>query len=141
MSPPLQTFPVSDLPTQAQSVTTNFRSRSRKIQDFDLENCELLELVQYSCTSQQQELKRQILGKPGKGIECRPFVRLFRRCGYGSKTFHVETTAWEGEHMWVAPDGSRPANMGQESWNLNTGTKSKDQRFAQYGSFFWSKIG
>ena len=55
----------------------------------------------------QTQMERTVSGQE-KRMECRPFVRLFRRCEdrEGKRVFHVETTAWEGEHMWM-PDEVR----------------------------------
>lgn len=82
MAPPEHTFPVSELEQRVHSVTKNFKEKSRKLpKDFDLKrDCELFELVQYSCTTDKQ-LRDQTLENPTsqRGIECFPFVRLFRR--------------------------------------------------------------
>jgi hypothetical protein len=48
--------------------------------------------------------------------------------------FHVETTAWEGEHAWKPP---RTAIMKKSQYG--EGTQSKTEAvFAEYGSYFWS---
>lgn len=82
MAPPEHTFPVSELEQRVQSVTKNFKEKSRKLpKDFDLKrDCELFELVQYSCTTDKQ-LRDRALQDPSsqRGIDCFPFVRLFRR--------------------------------------------------------------
>jgi hypothetical protein len=103
MAPPLQPFPVSELEDRVHTTTKNLKEKSRKLpRDFDLKkDCELLELVQYSCTTPEElQAKRRANPKANVQAECFPFVRLFRRCGEGEKRFHVETTAWEGEHKW-----------------------------------------
>ena len=83
MAPPEHQFPVSELEQRVHFVTKNFKEKSRKLpKDFDLKkDCELYELVQYSCTTGKQ-LRDQELANPNRkkaGIECHPFVRLFRR--------------------------------------------------------------
>ncbi len=79
MAPPEQPFPVSALPQRvhAQLSPTGLQ-RSRKLpRDFDLKrDCELMELVQYSCTPWQELIPLQL---EGKGQQCWPVVRLFRR--------------------------------------------------------------
>jgi hypothetical protein len=84
MAPPEQPFPVSELDHKVHGHTVDYREKSRKLpQDFDLKkDCELMELVQYSCTTQQQLIDRALVegasgGKPR--MECYPIVRLFRR--------------------------------------------------------------
>lgn len=113
MAPPLHPFPLSELPERAQYTTANFKEKSRKIRNFNLENCELYELVQFSCTTMRQQMEKTISGQSTR-MECRPFVRLFRECRQGNKVFHVETTAWEGEHQWTprADIASRPESKG-----------------------------
>src|SRR5271167_4401793 len=102
MAPPTTLFPVSELESKVQVTSVNFKEKRRKIQDFDLERCELFELVQYSCTTLQQTMQQALTSERGNTrMECMPFIRLFRRCGKGNKMFHVETTAWEGEHAYV----------------------------------------
>lgn len=82
MAPPEQTFPLSELEQRVHFVTKNFKEKSRKLpKDFSLKrDCELFELVQYSCTTNEQ-LQAQALAQPQnqRGIDCYPFVRLFRR--------------------------------------------------------------
>lgn len=82
MAPPEQPFPVSDLEQRIQYHTVNFKEKSRKLGgDFDLKrDCELLELVQYSCTTQEQQYERALASPTGTArMECFPFVRLFRK--------------------------------------------------------------
>lgn len=67
MAPPVEAFHASELRVQV-----NVQGRRRK-EPFELEDCELLEMVQYSC----------YLESGGKGqqpdIKCDPIVRAFRR--------------------------------------------------------------
>lgn len=82
MAPPEDTFPLSELEQRVHFVTKNFKDKSRKLpKDFDLKrDCELFELVQYSCTTDKQLLEQTLADPKGRrGIECFPFVRLFRR--------------------------------------------------------------
>ncbi|KIW61540.1 hypothetical protein PV05_01651 [Exophiala xenobiotica] len=135
MAPPEHPFPVSALEQRVQYHTVDFKEKSRKLGDFDLKrDCQLLELVQYSCTTPEEQAER-LLANPGSEprMECHPFVRLFRRCEKKGKVFHVETTAWEGEHAWKPPPGSRPtAGMN------NRADDSATTSIAKYGSYFWS---
>lgn len=82
MAPPENTFPISELEQRVHSVTKNFKEKSRKLpRDFDLKrDCELFELVQYSCTTMNQihEIRKTDPMRPVQ-TECFPFVRLFRR--------------------------------------------------------------
>ena len=106
----MTTVPVSDLDTAAKATTINFREKSRKLPaNWTLEKCSLHELTQYRCTSTATLLQRQAVdGQQSAAIECWPFVRLFRRCVDGrGKTFHVETTRWEGEYMWELEEGKK----------------------------------
>ena len=82
MAPPEHTFPLSELEQRVHFVTKNFKDKSRKLpNDFDLKrDCELFELVQYSCTTDKQLLEQTLADPRGqRGLECFPFVRLFRR--------------------------------------------------------------
>lgn len=83
MAPPEQPFPVSELEHRVKSYSKNFKEKSRKLGDFDLKrDCELFELVQYSCTTIEQQYERALKsGSDSAQIECFPFVRLFRRYG------------------------------------------------------------
>jgi|SRR5271170_8244955 len=136
MAPPTTLFPVSELESKVQVTSVNFKEKRRKIQDFDLERCELFELVQYSCTTLQQTMQQALTSERGNTrMECMPFVRLFRRCGKGNKMFHVETTAWEGEHAYVPPTKrAQPVEqvVQQQPAKYENG-------FASYGNYFWSK--
>lgn len=79
MPPPEQPFPVTHLPQRVRAQldkTGHLRSRKLPL-DFDLSrDCELMELVQYSCTPWQELIPLQL---EGKGQQCWPVVRLFRR--------------------------------------------------------------
>lgn len=81
MAPPEQPFRVSELDHKVHAHTINYKEKSRKLpQDFDLKrDCELMELVQYSCTTAQQQMERALAGYGSGGMECFPFVRLFRK--------------------------------------------------------------
>jgi len=138
MAPPTALFPVSDLENRIQYHTIDFKEKRRKIRNFDLETCELLELVQYSCTTLKEQSDKAAAGEPNPGrMDCYPFVRLFRRCGKGPKMFHVETTAWEGEHAYEAPAQSAPHKATRQS--VENEERPADDTFASYGSYFWSK--
>jgi hypothetical protein len=81
MSPPEHAFPVGDLEARVQYRRVDFKEKSRKLGDFGLQDCQLLELVQYSCTTPEQQYQRAIQSPTGKArMECWPFVRLFRKC-------------------------------------------------------------
>jgi len=51
--------------------------------------------------------------------------------------FHVETTAWEGEHAYEAPAKSEPPKATEKV--PNHAEKLADGTFASYRSYFWSK--
>lgn len=67
MTPPIETFPASQVPSRIQIAANGKLRKGDKIK---LEDCELLEMVQYSCWL---EGKRQDI------IKCRPIVKLFRK--------------------------------------------------------------
>lgn len=69
MTPPVESFPASQLRQRVESTTDGRRQKGQMV---DLRNCELLEMVQYSC-----KLRRD----PGREamISCKPIMRLFRR--------------------------------------------------------------
>ena len=50
--------------------------------------------------------------------------------------FHVETTAWEGEHAYEvpSPEPSRATGISPKEQERPT-----DHTFASYGSYFWSR--
>lgn len=143
MAPPEKTFPVSELKDRVHLHTVNYIEKSRKLpRDFDLKrDCELFEMVQYSCTTQAEMEERAFLN-PGVPIrrDCYPFVRLFRKCKYGNQEFNVETTNWEGRHKWK-PGKRLLEERAKEMERLQLAEKEKEKTtagFAQYGDFFWS---
>ena len=80
MAPPTRVFPVGDLEKHIQYQTVDFKEKRRKVRNFDLETCELFELVQYSCTTTKEQADRAAAGDPNPGrMDCYPLVRLFRR--------------------------------------------------------------
>jgi len=84
---PLRTepFPLGTLEDRIQYHSVNFKQKSRKLKDVNLEQCELYELVQFSCTTSKERAQMAAAGmKAPATVECFPFVRLFRRyvvCG------------------------------------------------------------
>ena len=75
MAPPLNIFPVETLPQAIQSQPINYKDKRRKQLDFNLENCQLLEMVQFSCDPPDIRIKK----RPDEPMICEPIVRLFRR--------------------------------------------------------------
>ncbi|KAI1624967.1 hypothetical protein EDD37DRAFT_649305 [Exophiala viscosa] len=140
MAPPEQPFPVSSLEQRAQFHSVNFKDKSRKLGDFDLKrDCELLELVQYSCTTPEQQAKRAMESPTGSArMECFPFVRLFRKCEKKGKVFHVETTAWEGQNAWKPLTSSRPTAGMSNKEEGTVDTELTKSAFARYKEYFWS---
>ena len=140
MAPPMNPFPVSELDSHIPVKSKNFKETSRKLpRDFDLSDCELLKIVQYTCTTQQiqKEHMHQNPGADPLPHHCYPFTRLYRKCyegGIGGKhrTFHVETTAWEGQHQWV------PNSKKVDGQVKIGGEIVKEDVFAKYGSYFWN---
>ncbi|RMZ85688.1 hypothetical protein DV736_g6564, partial [Chaetothyriales sp. CBS 134916] len=136
-------FPVSELPQHVRAKASNFKEVSRKLsRDFDLQrDCELLKMIQYTCTTLQMQIeyRQKHLEGAQPQRECFPFTRLFRKChegGIGGKhrTFTVETTAWEGEHRW-----ERPAK--EDETDAKTGTDAEtgaEEGDAKRVRFFWS---
>jgi Mitochondrial export protein Som1 len=124
---PLQPFPVSELPDRSREYAVNGKTKIRK-PPIDIETCDLYELVQYSCIRKDGTTENGV----GKKLECFPFVRLFRRCGEGKKMYHVETTAWEGEHAYFAPSAAT------KSKSVDVKQSTADM-FVEYGKYFWSK--
>ncbi|GKZ21664.1 hypothetical protein AbraIFM66951_002324 [Aspergillus brasiliensis] len=86
MAPLVPVFSAETLPEHVNIVTKNFQEKRRKGGPVELEKCKLMEMVQYSCNPPQEGIP-----KPGV-VNCKPIVRLFRRCAGG---LTVETTAWE----------------------------------------------
>ena len=140
MAPPEKTFPVSELENRIHLHDVDYREKSRKLpRNFDLKrDCEQYELVQYSCTSQAETEERALIGtRRSGGLECYPFVRLFRKCKHGNQEFNVETTAWEGRHKWKPSKRllDEQAAAAKQAEQLQGTEKSQ---FANYGSYFWS---
>jgi len=142
MAPPEKTFPISELENRVHLYDKEYKEKSRKLpRDFDLKrDCELYELVQYSCTTQEEMEERALLG-PGLNrgrhqMECFPLVRLFRKCKYGNQEFNVETTAWEGRHKWTP---SKRLLEEQAAAVAQNEKRSNENMFAKYGSYFWSE--
>ena len=80
MAPPLKAYPVSEIEERAQYHTIDMKERRRKVRNFDLETCELFELVQYTCTTLREHANRAAVGSPNVGkTDCYPLIRLFRR--------------------------------------------------------------
>jgi hypothetical protein len=73
MSPPVEVFSAAELPHRVQY---NVFGRKRKGGNIDLEKCELLEMLQYSC-----EVSGGSHGHHSRDatIICQPIERLFRR--------------------------------------------------------------
>lgn len=71
MSPPVETFPASQL---AQRIQLTPQGRRKKGREVKLDDCELLEMVQYSCHIEEhpERLRTAI-------VKCEPIVRLFRK--------------------------------------------------------------
>lgn len=69
MTPPVESFPASQLQQRVESMADGRRQKGQMV---DLRNCELLEMVQYSC---------RLCRDPGREsmISCKPIMRLFRR--------------------------------------------------------------
>ena len=141
MAPPVQPFPVSELPNRSREYMVNYKRKIRK-PPVDFETCDLYEIVQYSC------ITKDTSGSGGveKRQECFPFVRLFRRCGQGEKMYHIETTAWEGEHAYATPSSGKAeeSKSGDAKHDILHGGKQETKQkvgdmFARYGEFFWSK--
>jgi hypothetical protein len=80
MSLRLKCFP----PFSSQIEYKSRRNRRRK-KPVDLQKCELVEMVQYSCDIAKDERDG------GTVIKCEPIVRLFRRCvdAQVSQNYHV----------------------------------------------------
>jgi len=71
MSPPVETFPASQL---AQRIQLTPQGRKKKGREVELGDCELLEMVQYSCHLEvHPETLRTAI------VKCEPIVRLFRK--------------------------------------------------------------
>ena len=74
MAPLVPIFSADSLPDHTNIVSRNFQEqRRRKGAPVNLQDCPLLEMVQYSCNPPQDGIP-----KPGV-VVCKPVVRLFRR--------------------------------------------------------------
>ena len=74
MAPLSRVFNAEQLPDNVNTVMRNFQEkRRRKGPAVNLKECELLEMVQYSCNPPHKAIP-----EPGV-IICEPIVRLFRR--------------------------------------------------------------
>ena len=135
MAPVEKTFPVSELEQRIHIHDVDYKEKSRKLpRGFSLsKDCDLEELVQWSCTSLEEMRARKVAGLEDKRTECYPFVRLFRHCKVGNHDFRVETTAWEGEHKWVRK------RMVEEEEEEEADKKMYSNTFAKYGSWFWGR--
>lgn len=69
MTPPVESFPASQLKQRVQLTTDGRRQKGQMV---GLRNCELLELVQYSCRLDRYPGRESM-------ISCKPIMRLFRR--------------------------------------------------------------
>ena len=79
MSPPVEIWPASELPIRIQDDALGRRRKPAAGQkgDIDLEKCELLEMIQYSCIVEgATDAERH--SKDAR-IICRPVERWFRR--------------------------------------------------------------
>lgn len=81
MAPPEHPFPVGQLERKIHTYSVDMKEKNRKLGDFDLKrDCELLELVQFTCTTPEQMYQQRLESPDGTAqMECFPFVRLFRR--------------------------------------------------------------
>ncbi|KIV96324.1 hypothetical protein PV10_00206 [Exophiala mesophila] len=136
MAPPEHPFPVSKLEQRIHTYSVDMKEKNRKLGDFDLKrDCELFELIQYSCTTPDQMYQQRVNSPDGKGqMECYPFARLFRRCKKGNQEFNVETTAWEGELAWKPPKIAASAT----SITNNMDSLESQNTLQKYWSYFWS---
>lgn len=72
MAPPVESFPASELEHRIQIKTNGRRRKGPAIQ---LKDCELFEMVQYSCGLDKDP---RVSAKDAI-IICKPIVKLFRR--------------------------------------------------------------
>ncbi|KAJ9658753.1 hypothetical protein H2198_003499 [Neophaeococcomyces mojaviensis] len=156
MAPPENTFPVHELPDRIHLKSSlhnsDYSEKSRKLpKDFNiLRDCELYELVQYSCTTQeelQEHAMAQLHARGGtradpKRMECFPFVRLFRKCKYGNQEFNVETTALEGRYAWkMSKSGTGTAETEKTQREAEVEVQRGDGHDGSWGGWmsnFWS---
>jgi Mitochondrial export protein Som1 len=73
MAPLVPVFHTPDLPSRIQIEHRAFKEKRRKGGPLDLDKCDLMELVQYSCNPPEAGIQA-----PGV-VKCVPIVRLFRR--------------------------------------------------------------
>ncbi|KAL1847836.1 hypothetical protein VTK73DRAFT_10252 [Phialemonium thermophilum] len=109
MAPPCHGFLAAELP---QKVQTDVDGKRRKTSDgraIDLKKCELLGLVQYSCSVDQPDVR-------DSPVRCWPIQRWFRRCQDRNGSFTVETTAWESGTTAPARSAASPAGSSIDHW-------------------------
>jgi hypothetical protein len=73
MAPLVPVFHAENLPDHVNTIQRNFQAKRRKGPAVNLKECQLLEMVQYSCNPPSEEIPQ-----PGS-ITCQPITRLFRR--------------------------------------------------------------
>lgn len=74
MAPPVEPFAAAELPTR---VLGDVNGKRRKgIEGLDLEKCEILEILQYSCVVEGSERGQVVRDSR---VICKPIERLFRR--------------------------------------------------------------
>ncbi|CRG88411.1 hypothetical protein PISL3812_05441 [Talaromyces islandicus] len=69
MAPLVPVFSTDDLPDRVQFVRSGFKEKRRKGGNVDLEKCDLMEMVQYSCNPPEEGIQA-----PGV-VKCKPIVR------------------------------------------------------------------
>ncbi|KAK1762584.1 hypothetical protein QBC33DRAFT_551490 [Phialemonium atrogriseum] len=89
MTPPCHSFPAPQLPQKVQADVNGRKRKTADGRNVDLKGCELLGLMQYSCSVDRPEVR-------DSPVRCWPVQRWFRRCQDKNGQFTVETTAWEG---------------------------------------------
>jgi hypothetical protein len=73
MPPLVPLFSASELPERVQTVRSGFQEKRRKGPPIDLDQCALLELMQYSCNPPSEGVQ------PPGVVKCKPILRLLRR--------------------------------------------------------------
>lgn len=73
MAPLCHVFHAENLPDNVNTIRVNFKEKRRKGPAVNLKECQLLEMVQYSCNPPSVDIPQ-----PGV-ITCQPITRLFRR--------------------------------------------------------------
>ena len=79
MAPPVERWPATELPVRIQGDVVGKRRKllARQRGEIDLEKCELLEMVQYSCIVEgATDAERH---RKDARVVCTPIERLFRR--------------------------------------------------------------